>query len=117
VRTTLPALRAALWSLYALDRTRRQLRRSGIGELRLPTPPRVPDEAIGGVRAVLRRRPASCLERALVLQRWHAAHGRPQDVVIGVARTDGAFLAHAWLDGQPEEGAAFRELTRVAPSG
>jgi hypothetical protein len=113
VRRAVSALRAAAWSLYALALARRQLRRSGLQELRLPAPPLVPDEAFRGVRAILRGRPSSCLERAFVLQRWHAAHGRPQDVVIGVAKDNGQFRAHAWLAEDLEGGAGFRELTRV----
>jgi hypothetical protein len=113
VRPTVSALRAAVWSLYALGMARRQLRRSGLQELRLPAPPLVPDEAFRGVRAILGGRPSSCLERAFVLQRWHAAHGRPQDVVIGVAKDNGEFRAHAWLAEDLEGGAGFRELTRV----
>jgi hypothetical protein len=71
---------------------------------------------VRGVQAMLRRRPATCLEQALVLQCWHAAHGRPQDVVIGIATSGGEFRAHAWLAGDPD-GARFRELTRVTASG
>ena len=52
---------------------------------------------------------------ALVLQRWHSAHGRPQDVVIGVAGSSSQFRAHAWLGDEPQEGSGFRELARVAP--
>ncbi len=113
MRRTLADVRAAVWSLQALGLARRQLRRNGLEELRLPAPPLVSDDALRGVRAILRGRPSSCLERAFVLQRWHAAHGRPRDVVIGVAKDNGKFRAHAWLDGDSEGGAGFRELTRV----
>jgi hypothetical protein len=62
---------------------------------------------------VLRRLEPSCLERALVLQRWLAARGDPREVVIGVTAPDAHFEAHAWLDGEsPRE---FREIARVAP--
>jgi len=64
------------------------------------------------VAAVLARRPASCLERALVLQRWDAAHGRPRDVVIGVT-SPADFSAHAWLDGDPAGAGPFQELLRL----
>jgi len=66
------------------------------------------------VLAVVRRRPSSCLERALVLQRWEADHGSPGDVVIGVVGPRDGFRAHAWLesasDGQPS---VFQELLRL----
>jgi hypothetical protein len=59
---------------------------------------------------VLRRLEPSCLERALVLQRWLAAHGEPRVVVIGVTAAQD-FRAHAWLDGEPAPG--FHEIARV----
>jgi transglutaminase superfamily protein len=108
------AARAAFWTLRALGRVRRQLRRAGLGRIELPAPPPVPESAVRGVSAALRRRPASCLERALVLQRWYAAHGRPHDVVIGVAGSSADFRAHAWLEGDVEDLAqSYRELSRV----
>jgi hypothetical protein len=115
VRTSrIPALRAAFWTLRAIGRARRQLRRQGMGRIDLPRPPAVPESAVQGVLAALRRRPASCLERALVLQRWHAAQGRPRDVVIGVAGSSRDFRAHAWLEGDDSDlEQTYRELSRV----
>jgi transglutaminase superfamily protein len=112
----IPEVRAAFWTLRALGRARRQLRREGMGRLDLPAPPALPESAVRGVLAALRRRPTSCLERALVLQRWYAAHGRPRDVVIGVAGSSKDFRAHAWLDGDrdsDEPWQTYRELSRV----
>jgi hypothetical protein len=66
------------------------------------------------VNAVLRRVPQTCLERALVLQRWHADHGRERDVVIAVRGPARGFSAHAWLDGEPDgELGMFEEVLRV----
>jgi transglutaminase superfamily protein len=66
--------------------------------------------------AVLRRRNATCLERSLILQRWYAAQGAPHDVVIGVTAPAGGFTAHAWLDGDSDEGAhEFHEIHRLRP--
>jgi hypothetical protein len=63
---------------------------------------------------VLSRQPATCLERALVLQSWLAARGTAHDVVIGVRMTDDGVAAHAWVDEvdriAPQE---FEELYRV----
>jgi len=115
VRASAADLRAAAWTLRAIASARRQLRARPLQDVRLPRPPAVADRAVRGVEAVFRRRRTSCLERALVLQRWHSAHGRPQDVVIGVAGTRSKFRAHAWLGGEPEEGSGFRELARVTP--
>jgi hypothetical protein len=70
---------------------------------------------LGGVRLVLRRRHAHCLERSLILQRWFADHGRPMDVVIGVS-SPRDFTAHAWLDGdEPQSAVVYAELLRRPP--
>lgn len=64
--------------------------------------------------AVVRRRPSTCLEKALVLQRWEAAHDAGADVVIGVVGPRDGFRAHAWLETMPEgQPAAFQELLRL----
>lgn len=63
---------------------------------------------------MLRRAPATCLERALVLQAWLAAHGDRRDVVIGVAAPASGFAAHAWVDRERDPSSAgFDELTRL----
>jgi hypothetical protein len=67
------------------------------------------------VRAILDRQPATCLERALVLQRWRAAHGDAQEVVVGVLAPSEGFSAHAWLADEPRDGREYRELLRVPP--
>ena len=106
----LPTLRAAVWAWRALRRAERDLARHGLEGARVAPPPRLPASAGRGVVAVLRRRPNTCLERALVLQRWLAAHGEPRVVVIGVTAAQD-FRAHAWLDGEPAPG--FHEIARV----
>lgn len=112
-----PTLRAALWALLALRRTRRALQRGPVTELRVGRPPLLPPSAGRGVRAILRRTEPTCLERALVLQAWSAAQGEARDVVIGVNGTGERFPAHAWLDGE-EDGVhgRYRELLRVPVS-
>ena len=80
--------------------------------------PRLPERAERGVRALLRRLPSTCLERALVLQRWHEAQGNAREVVIGVKRPEGSFHAHAWLDGAPDPDlASYEELMRIPARG
>jgi hypothetical protein len=64
---------------------------------------------------MLRRRPASCLERALVLQRWLDAHGRSYDVVVGVTGPASGFAAHAWVDGLEAEPDGYSTLHRLPP--
>lgn len=109
--------RAAWWALRSL----RRLRRPGHSLAPLTQPPPLPDRAVRGVRAVLARRHATCLERSRVLQAWESAHGRPADVVVGVNVSEGGFRAHAWLEGEARSmgsGQGFEELTRFpAPEG
>jgi hypothetical protein len=112
----LPTLRAAVWAAQGLWQARRTLRRDGMNGARVSAPPGLPRAAGRGVHAVLRRSRASCLERALVLQRWEAAHGAPAAVVIGVQAPGAGFRAHAWLDGRPDRLAgAYQELVRLPP--
>jgi hypothetical protein len=114
-RLDLPSLRAAAWTVRALLEARWRLRR-GLPRRRVAGPPRLPAAAERGVAAVLRRVPATCLERALVRQRWEAAHGVPRQVVIGVRGPGAGFRAHAWLDGTPDALAhEYEELTRLDP--
>jgi hypothetical protein len=80
--------------------------------VRVADPPPLPAAATRGVSAVLRRSSPTCLERALVLQRWLAAHGCARDVVIGVTAPADGFAAHAWLDGEVH-GRDYAELTRL----
>ena len=109
-----PSLRAAIWALRALRATRRDLARRGLEGARVAPPPALPAHARRGVLAVIRRRPNTCLERALVLQRWEAAHGALSDVVIGVPGRSGDFVAHAWLEHMPDgQVAAYHELMRI----
>jgi hypothetical protein len=105
-------LRAAWWTARSLRRARRQLRRGAFADLRLSPPPELPERAVRGVLAVLRRTSPTCLERALVLQRWFAAHGSSRDVVIGVMAPADGFAAHAWLDGE-DDTCRYSELTRL----
>jgi transglutaminase superfamily protein len=77
----------------------------------------VPAESERGVHAVLRRVPATCLHRAAVLQAWHAAHGQPRDLVIGVSPPSKGFTAHAWLAGESStQQVDLEELLRIPAS-
>jgi hypothetical protein len=108
------SLRAALWTLTALRRTRRDLAAHGLEGARVAPPPPLPASARRGVLAVVRRRPSTCLEKALVLQRWEASHDAGADVVIGVIGPGDDFHAHAWLETMPEgRPDAFQELLRL----
>lgn len=110
-RLDVPTLRAAWWTLRALRRTRIALRTNPIWEVTVTAPPALPDHAGRGVHAMLRRVPNTCLERALVLQRWLSEHGIARDVVVGVTGPRD-FRAHAWLEGERVDH-EFQELTRM----
>jgi len=114
-RVDLPSLRAALWAARALRVARRDLKRQGLEGAQVAPPPRLPASAGRGVMAVLRRQPNSCLERALVLQRWEASHGAGADVIIGVpALGEDEFVAHAWLETMPDGSLdRFHEILRI----
>lgn len=106
----------ASWGLRAWWRCRGQLRAGGLQGVALPAPPAERPGTQNGVERALDAVDATCLERALVRQRWHAAHGHLRDVVIGVRGPSVDFHAHAWLDGDPEDCSLFTELTRWPPT-
>jgi len=107
-------LRAAWWAYRALRDARRNLA-AGCTEMRL-APPALPPAALRGVDAVLRRSRPTCLEAALVRQRWLRGHGVMRDVVIGVTAPTQGFRAHAWLEepGKSTPRQHWHELRRVA---
>jgi len=103
-----------VWALRA-RRTARQQLPSGLAAVRLPPVPDLPETAAGAVRAALRVVRATCLERALVAQAWHQAHGASRDLVVGVT-SPRDFRAHAWLEGDPPcHDEALEELLRRRP--
>ena len=94
---------AASWTLWATVHTRRKLA-AGIVSPLVRRPPALPASAGIGVDAALTRLRATCLESALVRQRWLASHGVERDIVIALPATDfGDTPAHAWLDGIDRE--------------
>jgi Transglutaminase-like superfamily len=89
----------ALWATVAYARIRRDLRNRGVRATVISTW-RLPRSSGLGVSGALARLHPSCLEKALIQQRWQAAHGIRLDVVVGVPKTGFAGgPAHAWLDG------------------
>ncbi|HLI23464.1 MAG TPA: lasso peptide biosynthesis B2 protein [Acidimicrobiales bacterium] len=115
-RPDLATLRGAWWALRALRVVKRRLGPDGM-RVTVPAPPALGPGATRGVDAILRRQPATCLERALVLQRWLASQGEPRDVIIGLAGPAADFQAHAWVDGVEEAGPAmYAELHRHPPA-
>jgi hypothetical protein len=111
-----PSLRAAWWARKALRRVHADLEVNGLRYRPAPAPPRLPHHAQRGVHAILRRQPSTCLERALVLQRWEEVQGRPRDVIVAVKGPATDFAAHAWLEGEADgESASYAELMRLPP--
>lgn len=108
-------LAAAGWAVAASAQARRMARRGDLMGGRVLRPPPLPDSAGRAVAGVLTRTKASCLVRSLVLQSWHAAQDRERDVVVGARRADGAVEAHAWLEGERNDG-DFVEMVR-RPAG
>ncbi len=107
-------LRAAWWAAVTLRRTRRDLAQHGLRGTRPAPPPDLPAEARRGVSLALRALRGTCLERALLLQSWEAAHGHMTDVVIGVAGPSQPFRAHAWLESTPDAtSSAFTVIHRI----
>jgi len=109
-------IRAAWWARRALVVARRALARGEVRDIAVPAPPRLPASAVRGVEAFLRRRQSTCLERALVRQRWLIAHGEPRSIAIGVTAPSQGFAAHAWLVGEDDPvTSSYLELTRLEP--
>jgi hypothetical protein len=110
-------LLAAWWTWRALRAARAQLRGGAVRDVRLPAPPPASQHGARAVRVVLARQRPSCLERALVLQRWLAGQGIERDVIVGTeGSAAGDFAAHAWLDGEqqlPER--RYVEILRLTP--
>ena len=104
------------WAVRAWWRVHRGIRIGPLAQVVVPAPPaRAPGRGRGAVLCALRLLRASCLERALVLQRWDAAGHRPRDVVVGVCLTGDRMRAHAWLDGEDPRG-DFVEIHRRPPT-
>ena len=106
-------VRAAWWAYRCLRDARRRLA-AGHTDVSLD-PPALPASSVRGVEAVLWRTRPSCLEAALVRQRWLRSQGILCDVVIGVTAPRDGFRAHAWIE-DPGESAArqpWHKLTRL----
>lgn len=106
-------LRAAWWAYRSLRRARALLAAHGGFTCEIPPPPDVSWAARRGVMAAMRRSPNTCLERAVVLQRWLHAQGFDHSIVVGVAKRDGEVKAHAWLDFEWRQGLIYDEIHRV----
>jgi hypothetical protein len=86
----------------------------------------VDEERVCGIAGWLSRRllPAGrgvCLEQSLVAYRFLSAQGSSPELIIGVGRRDGKFIAHAWiaLGGRPigDSPTAFSDLAPIVAFG
>jgi Transglutaminase-like superfamily len=105
----------AAWATLAVLVARRRLKSNGVHATGLRAP-HMPSAASRGVAGVLHRLSPTCLERALVAQRWMAAHGDERDIIIGIPL--GGLMAgpaHAWLEGSASVVAAdYVEIHRLS---
>jgi hypothetical protein len=93
----------ALWATFACAVVRRDLRRRGV-QARVISTLGLPKGAGVGVAGAMTRLRPSCLEKALILQKWGASQGNARDVVVGVPKKGfGDDTAHAWLEGESED--------------
>lgn len=112
-RADLDTLAVARWTWRAHRSSREQLRTDdGLRTLQLPPPPFVRPVDRAATQLVLRARRATCLEKAVTLQRFDAAAGRPRTLVVGVTSPRAGFRAHAWLDGDPQSDPDLQEILR-----
>lgn len=99
--------------MRARRRVNRALAQGRGGRIEVPDSGRIGPAGLKGVRLVLRLFKERCLVDALVRQRWHAAHGSPRALMIGVRSPAAGFAAHAWLEGDPPwVSAGFTQLAR-----
>jgi hypothetical protein len=99
--------------MRARRRVTRALDEGRGGRIDVPDSRRIGPAGLKGVRLVLRLFKDRCLVDALVRQQWHAAHGSPRALMIGVRAPAAGFAAHAWLEGDPPwKVAGFTELAR-----
>lgn len=109
-------VRVVGWAVRACWRAHREIRIGPLARVVVPAPPARPaGRGRGAVLWTVRLLRASCLERALVLQRWDAAGHRPRDVVVGVCLAGDRMRAHAWVDGE-DPGGDFVEIYRRPPT-
>lgn len=106
-------VRALSWTLRSALAARRQLRRGRRPDaVVLPDPPALPDKMTRTVMLVTRLLDNTCLERAIILQRWYAAHGERKSIWVGVSSPSAGFRAHAWLEGETSGNEAFEKLLK-----
>lgn len=89
----------ASWTAEAVYAVRDQLAQTCLDDVDLAAPD--PTTTASQVERGLRHLEATCLERSLVWQRFHAAHGVAHSVVIGVSSPAKGFHAHAWVAEDP----------------
>ena len=115
MRPTLDDARAAGWTMRAIVRCRRSLRRNDVPSVSLPPSGHLPPPSARAVRRILRGRRDQCLSNALIAQAWRADHGDPVDVVVGVTAPGSGFSAHAWLADAADAAAGHTAIYRIPP--
>ncbi len=112
ILTSPGAARTLLWSVRMVGRVRKQLPQRPFSEVVLSTPPALDVRSRSAMNAGLRLRRASCLERALLRQRFDAANGVQRTLIIAVTSPADGFRAHSWLEGDRQQDTSMREIVR-----
>jgi hypothetical protein len=98
------AAAAARWAARSAESANRQLAERALDDIALDPAPPLPRYTRFVVRAVLVRSRSKCLTSALVRQAWWMGQDRPRAVLIGVWKEGELVEAHAWLEGDREDG-------------
>ena len=106
------AARTLLWSLRMVGRIREQVPQRSFRDIALSAPPALDRRSRSAVNAGLRLRRATCLEQALLRQRFDAANGVDRTLIIAVSSPANGFRAHSWLEGEPQRDQSLREIVR-----
>lgn len=105
--------RTLFWSLRTVGRIRQQLPQRPFGDVVLTIPPASDVRSRSAMNAGLRLRRASCLEQALLRQRFDAANGVQRTLIIAVTSPANGFRAHSWLEGERQHDPSMREIVRL----
>ncbi len=104
--------RTLFWSMRMVVRVRKQLPYKPFGEVLLSGPPASDPLSRSAMNAGLRLRRATCLEQALLRQRFDAANGLQRTLIIAVTNPADGFRAHSWLEGERQPDPSMREIAR-----
>lgn len=103
-------IRATTWAIRAIVAAQQAVKSVPL-TVQLPPAPQCGPLGYRAVSRTVGATRRTCLVSALVRQAYLRSNGVEVDVVIGVQRPEGSFGAHAWLQGEGEDG--HQELARL----